>query len=156
MVATCAGVAAGLGALGHHDVAAGLDGGDGVADLAAHVHDQHVAGVAELDDVAGDAEPGDEHPAAAVDDRLDLGLHVTGHGGEQVDAEGLVGERAHGGDLVDHPVEAHGGGAHAAEAAGLADTAATSSWYDTPPMPASITGCSISRMSVSRVRMPGS
>ena len=34
------------------------------------------------------------------------------------------------------------------------DTALTSRWYDTPPMPASITGCSTSRISVSRVRMP--
>ena len=33
------------------------------------------------------------------------------------------------------------------------DTAATSWWYDTPPMPASITGCSMSRSSVRRVRM---
>ena len=33
------------------------------------------------------------------------------------------------------------------------ETAATSRWYDTPPMPASITGCSMSRSSVSRVRM---
>ena len=33
------------------------------------------------------------------------------------------------------------------------DTAATSRWYDTPPMPASITGCSICKRSVSRVRI---
>ena len=33
-------------------------------------------------------------------------------------------------------------------------TAATSWWYDTPPMPASMTGCSMSSSSVSRVRMP--
>ena len=32
-------------------------------------------------------------------------------------------------------------------------TAATSDEYETPPMPASITGCSTSRRSVSRVRM---
>ena len=56
-----AGVAAGLGALGDDDVAAGLDRGDGVADLAAHVHHEHVAPVAQVDDVARDAEPGDEH-----------------------------------------------------------------------------------------------
>ncbi len=38
------------------------------------------------------------------------------------------------------------------------DTAATSVWYETPPMPASITGCSICSASVSRVRIiaPGS
>ena len=33
------------------------------------------------------------------------------------------------------------------------DTAVTSGAYDTPPMPASITGCSIPRTSVSRVFM---
>ena len=31
------------------------------------------------------------------------------------------------------------------------DTAATSRWYETPPIPASITGCSIPSISVSRV-----
>ena len=36
-----------------------------------------------------------------------------------------------------------------------AETAATSWWYETPPIPASMTGCSISRSSVSRVCMPG-
>ena len=86
-----AGVAAGLGALGDDDVAAGLDRGDGVADLAAHVDDEHVAAVAEVDDVTGHAETGDEHRAATVDDVVDLGRHVPGRGGEQVDAERLVG-----------------------------------------------------------------
>ena len=33
------------------------------------------------------------------------------------------------------------------------ETAAASVWYETPPIPASITGCSISRTSVRRVRM---
>ena len=33
------------------------------------------------------------------------------------------------------------------------ETAATRRWYETPPMPASITGCSMSRISVSRVRI---
>ena len=33
------------------------------------------------------------------------------------------------------------------------DTAATRRWYETPPMPASITGCSMSSIWVSRVRM---
>ena len=98
----------------------GLDRGDGVADLAAHVHDEHVAAVAEVDDVAGHAQPGDEHRAAAVDDVVDLGGHVAGRGGEQVDAERLVGELADLGDLVAHLLGAHGGRAHAAEAAGLA------------------------------------
>ena len=84
-----AGVAAGLGALGDDDVAAGLDGGDGVADLAAHVHDHQAVAVAQVDDVAGHAEPGHERGGAALDDVVDLGLEAAGQGGEQVDAEGL-------------------------------------------------------------------
>ena len=56
-----AGVAAGLGALGDDDVAAGLDRRDGVAHLAAHAHDEDVAAVAEVDHVTGHAEAGDEH-----------------------------------------------------------------------------------------------
>ena len=32
------------------------------------------------------------------------------------------------------------------------ETAATRAWYETPPMPASMTGCSIPRISVSLVR----
>ena len=115
-----AGVAAGLGALGDDDVAAGLHRGDGVADLAAHAHHEHVAAVAEVDDVARHAEPGHEHRAAAVDDVVDLGGHVAGRGGEQVDAEGLGGELADLGDLVAHLLGRHRRRAHAPEAAGLA------------------------------------
>ncbi len=52
-----AGVATGLGALGDDDVAPGLHRGHGVTDLAAHVDHQHIAAVAELDDVAGTPSP---------------------------------------------------------------------------------------------------
>ena len=73
-----AGVAAGLGALGDDEVAAALDGGDGVADLAAHAPDQHVVVVQQVDGVAGHAEAGDEDPGAALDDVRDLGRDLAG------------------------------------------------------------------------------
>ena len=44
------GVAAGLGPLGHHDVAAGVERPSGVLHLAAHVDHEHAVTVAELDD----------------------------------------------------------------------------------------------------------
>ena len=78
--------------------------------------------MAEVDDVAGHAEPGDEHRAAAVDDvaapwpRLSPGAAVS-----RSTPKGLVVSVAHLGDLVAHLVVAHGRGAHAPEAAGLAD-----------------------------------
>ena len=95
-----AGVAAGLGALGHDDVAAGLDRGDGVGDLAAHVDDQQAAVVALLDDLARHAQAGDEHRGAALDHVGDLRRHVLRCGGQQVDAERLVGQRRGRGDLA--------------------------------------------------------
>src|SRR5690606_31147033 len=88
-------VAARLRALGDHDVAAGGDRLDGVADLAAHVDDDEAVLVAQVDDVAGDTEAGDEGGGAPGDDVADLGLEVAGHGGQQVDAERLVGRLPH-------------------------------------------------------------
>ncbi len=114
-------VASSLGPLGHHDVAASLHRRDGVAHLSAHADDEDVAAVAEVHHVTRNAESGHEHGAAAVDDVVDLRHHVTGGGGEQVDAEGLVGDAADLGDLVAHLLVAHGGRPHAAEAARLAD-----------------------------------
>src|SRR6185369_11670013 len=81
--------------------------------------DQHIVGVAEVDDVARNAEAGDEHPRAGLDDEPHLGGHVAAGRGQQVDAERLVGEfldRAH---LGDHLVGRHGRRAEAAEATGL-------------------------------------
>ena len=52
--------------------------------------------VAQVDDVAGHAEPGDEDAGARRgDDVARLSLDPVGHRGEQVDAERLVGELAH-------------------------------------------------------------
>ena len=115
-----AGMAAGFGALRDHEITPGAHRGEGVADLAAHAGHEHVVVVAEVDDIARHAEPGHEHAAAVVDDRLHLRRHVGGHGGEQIDTEGLAGGIAHGDHLGLHAGEAHGGRAHAAEAAGLA------------------------------------
>ena len=147
-----AGVAAGLGALGDDDVAAGLDRRDGVAHLAAHVDDEHVAAVAEVDDVAGHAEPGDEHGGAAVDDVVDLGLHVLGAAVRRSTPNGLsvsvrtvaISSTISSCRMVEAPRQPK---------PPASDTAATRRWYETPPMPASITGCSMSRISVSRVRI---
>ena len=94
------GVAAGLGALGDDEVAAGFDRGDGVAHLAAHVDDEHVAVVAALDHVAGHAEGGDEHRHALGDEQVDALEHLVGQRGEQVDPERPVGERLRGPDLL--------------------------------------------------------
>ena len=80
------------------------------------------------------------------------GLDLAGQGGEQVDAERLGGELADlghlDGQLVGRIVEAPSVPMPPASL-----TAATRRWYDTPPMPASITGCSMSSRSVSRVRI---
>ena len=112
---------AGLGALGHDEVASGVDGAHGVVDLAAHVDDEHVGAVALLDHLGGNAESRHEGGRAAVDDDLDLLRHAAGHGGEEIDREGLVGGRAHGGYLGLHGSAAHGAGTEAAEAARFRD-----------------------------------
>ena len=145
-------MAAGLGALGHHEVAARLDGAHGVVDLAAHVDHQHVGAVALLDDLGGDAQRGHEGGGAAVDDDLHLLRHAAGHGGEQIHRERLVGGLAHGGDLGLHDGAAHGARTEATETARLRDGGHQSE-YETPPMPANMTGCSMPSSSVRRVRM---
>ena len=83
-----AGVAARLGALRDHEVAAGFDRGDRVAHLAAHRRDEHVAVVQHLDDLARHAEPGDEQRRAALHDLFRARDHPLGQRGEQVDTEG--------------------------------------------------------------------
>ena len=115
------GVSAGLGSLGHHDVAPRFDRGDGVADLPAHVDHQHVALVAEIDHISGHAETGHEHRGPAIGHGIDVSDHVSGGGGQQVRSEGLGGGGPDLGDLFDHDVVAHGGRSQAAEPAGLGD-----------------------------------
>ena len=84
-----AGVATRLGALGDDEVAPAGDGSDGVAHLAAHRADDDVGVVQGVDDVAGHARGRRRKCRAAVDDVPDAGLHLVGHGGQQVDAERL-------------------------------------------------------------------
>ena len=117
-----AGVAAGLGALGHHDVAPGVEGPPGVVHLAAHVDHQDAVAVAELDHL-GRAPPGrprtprrppsmtcstwpTRSPGMAVSRSTPNGLSVAARTC---------------GDLGHHPLVAHGRGAEAAETPGLGD-----------------------------------
>ena len=51
--------------------------GDGVADLAAHVDDQQVQLVAEVDHVAGDAQPGHVDRRPGLGDVADLGVALA-------------------------------------------------------------------------------
>ena len=88
-----AGVATGLGALGHHQIAAGLDRPHSVLHLAAHADDHHLVAMALLHHLSRHAEPGHERLGAAFDDELHLLAHSARHGGQQVDPEGLVGAR---------------------------------------------------------------
>ena len=144
------GVPARLGALRDDEVATGLDGGDRMTHLAAHVDDEHVVAMAQVDDLARYAEPGDEDGRALRDEQLDVAQHVGRQGGEQVDAERVARQLLRLSDLVDHLVAGHRDAPRHPKPP-ASDTAATSRWYDTPPMPASITGCSMPSMSVSRV-----
>jgi predicted lysophospholipase L1 biosynthesis ABC-type transport system permease subunit len=66
------GVAAGLGALRDHQIAAGFHRGDRVAHLPAHARHEHAAVVAHRDDVARYTESGDEHRRALPDQRVDV------------------------------------------------------------------------------------
>ena len=112
-------MAPGFGALRDDDVASRLDGSGRVPHLPAHARDEDVALMTEVDDVARDAEAGDEDPCPAVDHRLHLALDLTRDGGEQVDAERLARQRSGLRDLLDHHLGAHRRGAEAAEAARL-------------------------------------
>jgi hypothetical protein len=112
-------VPAGLGPLGDHDVAPGLDRRHRMADLAAHVHHQQAVLVAQIDDVTRHAQARDEGAGPATDDVADLGLEPLGQSREQVDAEGPRRGLAHRRDLRPHLPVDHRGRAHAAEAPGL-------------------------------------
>jgi hypothetical protein len=111
-----------LGALGDHHVASGLERPPGVVHLSAHVDDQDVVLVAEVDHLGRNAESGDEDRGTSLDDLLDLPDQVSGHGGEQVDTEGLVRGLTDAGDLGHHLLVGHRRGAEAAEPS---DTAVT-------------------------------
>ena len=88
---------------------------------------------------------------------MDLALEALRQRREQVDAELVgLGVAADRGDLRPHLLVADWAMAPMQPKPPASDTAATRRWYHTPPMPASITGCSTCRASVRRVRsMPG-
>ena len=75
--------------------------------------------MAQVDHVGGHAEAGDEHRGPALDDLLHLLAHVSGHGGQQIDAEGLLCELAYAANLLDHHRGGHREGAKAPEPAGF-------------------------------------
>ena len=115
------GVASGLRALCDHEVAPGFDGSERVTDLPAHVGDEHAVLVAQLDRVAGDAQPGDEHRRALADQVLDVRHHLGGQRGEEVDTERLGRTLPHRTDLVDDLLGLHRRRTEAAEATRLRD-----------------------------------
>ena len=144
-----------LGALGDDQVTTRLDGADRVVDLAAHAHHEHTVPVTEIDDLGRHAQAGHEGRGAAVDDHLDLLSHTARHGREQVDAEGLGPWQLRTAAISDTIVSLPMVEAPRQPNPPAAETAAASSEYETPPMPASMTGCSIPSRSVSRVCMGG-
>jgi hypothetical protein len=93
---TC--VAAALAALADYGVAAGLLGLDRVLHRPADDHDLQPGRLQAFDDRQGHAQTRDEGARRPfLDDDFDAGGQGVGRGGQQVDAERLVGERA---DLV--------------------------------------------------------
>ncbi len=95
-----AGVPTGLGALRHDEIAARLDGGQRMADLAAHVDDDHVVRVAALHDVTWHTERGDEHRDVLLDHRVDAFEHLGRQGSQEVDTKGFAGQGLGRADLV--------------------------------------------------------
>ncbi len=114
-------MAARLRALCHDDVAAGVDRALRVVDLAAHVDDEEPVAMAQVDDLRRYAEPGDERARARRTDGLDHGDQVARARRQEIDAEGLGGRGADGGDLPLHLVVIHDGGTEASEPAGFGD-----------------------------------
>ena len=76
-----------------------------------------------LDDLEGHAQRGHEDRGAALDDDLHLFCHAARHGGQQVDAEGLVGALAHRRDFGRHRRVTHGARTECAESPGFGDGA---------------------------------
>jgi hypothetical protein len=68
-----------------------------------------------LDDIAGNAETGDKHPTAVVNDGLNLSGHITWCGGQEIDTEWFGCCRSNTLHLVDHAIETHCRRTHATE-----------------------------------------
>ncbi len=153
MVATVPGVAAGFGALRDHEVAAGLDRGDRVAHLAAHARDEHVAVVQSFDDVARDAEPGDEQRRAAGHDLCASASMRSGSAASRSTPNGLSVAASTATISSIELLGLHGRRHRACRSRPRPIPRRPARWYETPPIPASITGCSMPSISVSRVLM---
>src|SRR4030095_8275292 len=119
-----AGMAAGLGPLGDHDVAPGVLGAARVVDGAAHRHDLHAAVMAAADHWPRDAQAGDERRRAFLDDDVDRRFDLVGQRLQEVDADRLPRLGLHlahfGADLLRRGAD-H---AERAEAAGFRDRGA--------------------------------
>jgi hypothetical protein len=95
--------------LGHNSVAASLDGGDCVANLAAHAHHNDVVVVTLVDDLPRHTEPRNKHCGATSDDEIDLRWHVPGSSRQEVNAEWFGGDRSNCLHLRHDSVVAHRG-----------------------------------------------
>ena len=84
-----AGVSTRFRALGDDEIAAGFDRRDRVTHLPAHARDENVPVMEDLDDVARNAEAGDEERCAALHDALSVFEHPVRQRREEVDAERL-------------------------------------------------------------------
>ena len=125
-------------------------------DLAAHVDDEKPVAVAQLHHLDRYPEPGHEHRCAPFDDPLDERGHLAGHGSQEVDAEGLVGEPAHEGNLPDSWCRGTWSTPPDTRTRPPQTPPRRGGDRRRPPMPASMTGCSISSSSVRRVCMRAS
>jgi hypothetical protein len=141
-------VAASLGALSHDNVTTGVERPPGVVDFAAHRDHQDLVIVTEIHHVRGNAEARDEGAGASLDEELNVGHERVGEGGEQIDdvraRVAAISWASWALDIVEAPRQPY---------PPAFETAAASALYETPPMPASMTGCSMPRRSVSRVFM---
>ena len=114
-----AGVAAAFRPLRDDHVAAGFGGFHRVLHVAGHAH-HHDAGLFQFsDDRHRHAQPGDERLGAALDDHVHIGGERFGLGGEQIDAERLVGQVLHARHLIGDELGRQASHAQGAETAGV-------------------------------------
>jgi hypothetical protein len=100
-------MSASFGSLGDDEVTTGGDCGDCVSNLSAHARDENVVVVAEVDDITRNAESGNKHAAAIVDDGLHLCRHIARRSGKKINAERFVCRGANKLHLFDHAIDVH-------------------------------------------------
>ena len=115
------GVTSGLGSLGDHEVAAGIDCTAGVLDPTAHICHEDPGLVAPLNCLGRYPESCHEESRSSFDEQVDETEHVARHCRKEVDGEWLGGGGLDGGHLVDQLVLAHRRGSEAAIPARLGD-----------------------------------